>query len=116
MRPFGLVQEWLYRIPLPKLGIPRGLRYIRYLVLAVFVVGVPLYLRAKEHPLYFCSWWPVGTLEAAVPVGIARAFEHASPVSAFVTASPMYFQLAVQEFTLSPMMWVKLWVMAAVLA
>jgi len=114
--PFGLVQEWLHRIPLPKFSVPRRLGYARYAVLVIFVVGVPLYLRAKEHPLYFCSWCPVGTLEAAVPAGIAKATAGLKPTSAFVAASPTHFQLAVQEFAVSPMMWVKLGVLGAVLA
>lgn len=112
--PFGLIQEWLHKIPLLKLSMPRALGYVRYGVLAFFVVGVPLYLRAKEHPLYFCSWCPMGTLEAAVPAGLAKAFASSRPVSAFVAASPMHFQLAVQEFAMSAMMWVKLGVLGAV--
>ncbi len=72
---FGLVQELLYMIPTPKLEIrekiDRPLRYLKYLVLAVLVVGLPLFLRdgyGTGDP-YFCKYLcPVGTLEGGVPL------------------------------------------------
>jgi len=74
---FGLIQELLYRIPTPKVQVPeradRVLRKGKYLILAVFVVLLPLVLRdgmGVSFP-YFCKWiCPVGTLEGGIPLVI----------------------------------------------
>ncbi len=72
---FGLVQELLYKIPVPKLRIPgrvdRPLRYLKYLVLAVLVIGLPLVYRSDygAGEPFFCKYLcPVGTLEGGVPL------------------------------------------------
>ena len=72
---FGLVQELLYKIPTPKLRIPdrvdRPLRYLKYVVLAVLVVGLPLFYRSEYGAAvpFFCKYLcPVGTLEGGVPL------------------------------------------------
>lgn len=73
--PFGLIQDLLYRIPLPKLKIPRmidrGMRYIKYAVLCVFVIALPLLL-TNDYGIgspYFCEWiCPAGTLEGGIPL------------------------------------------------
>ena len=69
---FGLLQELLYKIPTPKLTVPekidRPLRKLKYLVLAVLVVGLPLLYRTKYGaglPFFCKSLCPTGTLEAA---------------------------------------------------
>jgi ferredoxin-type protein NapH len=113
--PFGLMQEWIYKLRAPKLSLPKALRFARYAVLAVFVFAVPLYYQAKEHPLYFCSWCPVGTLEAAIPDGLAKAGMGLKPVAAFLNASPAQFRMAVDAFSVGPMMWVKWGLLAVVL-
>ena len=72
---FGLIQELLYMIPVPKIEVPekidKPLRYLKYAVLAVLVVGLPLFLRdgyGTGDP-YFCKYLcPVGTLEGGVPL------------------------------------------------
>ncbi|MBR0481793.1 MAG: 4Fe-4S binding protein, partial [Firmicutes bacterium] len=72
---FGLIQELLYMIPTPKLEIPekidRPFRYLKYLVLAVLVVGLPLFFRdgyGIGDP-FFCKYLcPVGTLEGGIPL------------------------------------------------
>lgn len=72
---FGLIQELLYRIPVPKLSIPkkadRILRYLKYVVLVLFVVLFPIILRDEygvSFP-YFCKWLcPVGALEGGIPL------------------------------------------------
>ena len=72
---FGLLEELLYKIPTPKLHIPekidRPLRYLKYLVLAVLVIGLPLFYRddyGSGLP-FFCEFLcPVGTLEGGVPL------------------------------------------------
>lgn len=70
--PIGLLQELLYKIPTPK--IPKGswsrrLSIGKYVVLAVFVVGIPLYTLASRGVVVpgFCKWiCPAGTLEGGI--------------------------------------------------
>ena len=70
--PLGLLQELLHKIPTPKLRksrVTRGLTWLKYGVLAVFVLAIPLwYGLAKGLPLpAFCKYiCPAGTLEGAV--------------------------------------------------
>ncbi len=72
--PFGLLQELLYKLPLPKIKKSRATRllsYLKYAVLAVFVVCLPLYLGlAKGLPVpAFCKYiCPAGTLEGGLPL------------------------------------------------
>ncbi len=59
---FGLLQELLYKVPTPKLTVPekidRPLRKLKYLVLAVLVVGLPLLYRTKYGAglPFFCKY------------------------------------------------------------
>lgn len=69
--PAGLVQELLHKIPAPKLGkgrITRILSYIKYVILAVFVVIIPLIYALRNVPLpAFCKYiCPAGTLGGSV--------------------------------------------------
>ncbi|NLV85973.1 MAG: 4Fe-4S binding protein [Clostridiales bacterium] len=73
--PFGLVQDLLYKIPLPKIRvnprIDRPLRFLKYIVGAVFVVLLPLFLTNQfgTAPPYFCKLiCPAGILEGAFPL------------------------------------------------
>lgn len=73
--PFGLIQELLCRIPFPRAAIPekidRPLRKLKYAVLAVLVIGLPLLYRTEHGAGYpfFCKYvCPVGTLEAGIPL------------------------------------------------
>lgn len=69
--PFGFIQELLHKIPLPrkKLGRFRGdrvLRCLKYAVLAVLVIGLPLVL---DWTPAFCKYLcPAGTLEGGIPL------------------------------------------------
>jgi len=69
--PFGLFQELLHKIPSPKFDVPRGLRFIKYAVLALMVVVLPL-LAVDDFGLgspWFCKYLcPAGTLEAGLPL------------------------------------------------
>ena len=72
---FGLFQELLYTIPTPKISVPertdRILRYLKYAVLAVFVILLPYILRDELNisAPYFCKWiCPVGALEGGIPL------------------------------------------------
>ena len=69
--PVGLAQELLHKIPGPKLRksrITRILSGIKYVILAVFVVLIPLWNGLKSVPLpAFCKYiCPAGTLGGAV--------------------------------------------------
>ena len=71
--PFGMLQELLYHIPVPKIRksrITRVLSYLKYIVLVVFVIVIPLWSGLKNVPLpAFCKYiCPAGTLEGAGPL------------------------------------------------
>ena len=64
--PFGLIQELLYKIPSPKLKkskVTRKLSCLKYILLAVFVVILPLMFAYPGFCKYIC---PAGTLEAGI--------------------------------------------------
>lgn len=73
--PFGWIQELLHKIPFPqKIRSFRGdkqLRWLKYVVLAVFVIVLPLFLvdfLGQGKP-YFCKLiCPAGTLEGGIPM------------------------------------------------
>lgn len=48
--PFGFVQELLHLIPSPKFKIPKWARYIKYIILLVFVVIMPLFVANVHSP------------------------------------------------------------------
>jgi polyferredoxin len=65
--PFGLLQDLLYRLPGPKLRLPRRVGWLRYAVLAVTVVALPALLTGAMGygEAWFCRLLcPAGTLEA----------------------------------------------------
>ena len=70
--PLGLAQELLHKIPVPKIRKSRGTRilsWLKYVILAVFVVALPLWYGLREDlPLpAFCKYiCPAGTAEGAV--------------------------------------------------
>lgn len=69
--PVGLLQELLHKIPTPKLQksvITRVLSYLKYVILGIFVIIVPLWYAQQSYPLpAFCKYiCPAGTLEGAV--------------------------------------------------
>jgi len=69
--PAGLIQELLHKIPTPKLKkgrLTRTLSWLKYVILAVFVVCIPLWYALQKLPVpAFCKYiCPVGTGEGAV--------------------------------------------------
>ncbi len=69
--PFGLLQEALYKIPSPKIHIPRFMSYGRYVILVLFVFLLPLLVLDQYGfgQTWFCKWiCPAGTLEAGIPL------------------------------------------------
>lgn len=73
--PFGLVQDLLHKIPLPKFKVPKKpdhvLRFVKYAVLVILVVLLPMTVR-DEYGIgtpFFCKYvCPAGTLGAGVPL------------------------------------------------
>ncbi|MCR4564012.1 MAG: 4Fe-4S binding protein [Clostridiales bacterium] len=73
--PFGFIQDLLHKIPVKKIKVPkkadRVLRFLKYVVLLVFVILLPLLMTDKfglSAP-YFCKWiCPAGTLEGGIPL------------------------------------------------
>ncbi len=60
--PFGLIQDLLYKVPVPKLRLPRGVRWGRYAFLLGLVVLAPLITGAH----WFSRLCPMGALEGGV--------------------------------------------------
>lgn len=77
--PFGLVQDLLYKIPFPKkfknIYGHKILKYLRYVVLIVFVIVLPLTvvnLAGVGQP-WFCEYiCPSGTLFGGIPLVLAN--------------------------------------------
>ncbi|KUG02518.1 ferredoxin-type protein naph [hydrocarbon metagenome] len=69
--PFGLIQELLNKLPSPIWTIPRWAGYIKYLILIVFVLLLPMFFVNKVgmgDPT-FCKYiCPAGTLEGGIPL------------------------------------------------
>lgn len=69
--PFGLFQELLHKLPGPKRKLPRWCKYIKYAVLAVFVIALPI-LAVDSFGVgepAFCKYLcPAGTLEGGLPL------------------------------------------------
>lgn len=73
--PFGLLQDLLFKIPFVKklraLPGERFLRFIRYVILAVFVIILPMCIAdmVGVGDPWFCKYiCPVGTLEGGIPL------------------------------------------------
>jgi polyferredoxin len=83
--PFGFLQDLMYRIPSPKWKLPRAFGGLKYVLLVVLVIGLPLFLEggkmkgagdritgeapgAYDYCALVC---PAGTLEASVPMLIS---------------------------------------------
>lgn len=69
--PFGALQDLLYKIPSPKIEIPRLFSYFKYAVLLVTVFILPaMVVDAFGYgEVWFCKYLcPAGTLEAGIPL------------------------------------------------
>ncbi len=62
--PFGLFQELLYKIPSFKFRLPEWVKYIKYFVLVILTILLPLILLEP----WFCKFCPAGTIEAGIPL------------------------------------------------
>lgn len=73
--PFGLLQDWLHKIPSKKLSLPYWFTYTKYVLLAALVFMVPFFL--PNTPYTFCNFCPAGTLESTIPwafMGVSSGF------------------------------------------
>ena len=70
--PLGLIQELLHKIPTPKVrksGVTRALSYLKYVILVVFAVAIPLWYGVRHGKTLpgFCKYiCPAGTLEGGI--------------------------------------------------
>lgn len=67
--PFGLLQEFIHKLPSPKLKLPKIFTYIKYIILIVFVILLPIvatnYMGMGKPA--FCQYiCPAGTLEGGI--------------------------------------------------
>ena len=77
--PFGFIQDLLAKIPTKKIKIPgkidKVLRFLKYAILIVFVIFLPLLAR-DENGLsepWFCKYiCPAGSLEGGLPLVISN--------------------------------------------
>ena len=77
--PMGLLQDLLYKIKTPKRVVRfKYARYVKYLVLIVFVVLLPLVIRNELSGLgepWFCKYiCPSGTIFGAIPLLTVNEF------------------------------------------
>ena len=76
--PFGFVQDMLNKIPLKKKAknMPgdKYLRYLKYVVLALFVIILPYFAKGSlTGTPWFCKWiCPSGTLLGGIPLAISN--------------------------------------------
>jgi ferredoxin-type protein NapH len=81
--PFGLIQDLLHKIPffkkLDKFKGDRILRKLKYLILIIFVILMPLFIvdiMGQGFP-YFCKLiCPAGTLEGGIPLVLLNKAMH----------------------------------------
>lgn len=69
--PFGLFQELIHKIPSPKFKLWHWVKYVKYVILAVFVILLPIVVTnfmGMGKPA-FCQYiCPAGTLEGGIPL------------------------------------------------
>jgi ferredoxin-type protein NapH len=77
--PFGLLQDLLYKIPSPKLRIPRWARFGKYATLVILAMLIP-YITGVH---WFSRLCPAGSLEGAVPLKLLPPKTPLPPVGWF---------------------------------
>lgn len=69
--PFGLMQELIHKIPSPKRRLKKRFLYIKYFVLVVFVIILPVTVTnymGMGKPAFCQFICPAGTLEGGIPL------------------------------------------------
>lgn len=64
--PFGFLQDMMYKIPLPKLRLPRWAGYFKYVFLVLLVVLLPFLFKVE----WYSRLCPAGTLEGGIPLQV----------------------------------------------
>ena len=64
--PFGMLQDLMYKIPLPKWKMSNRLARFRYVIFVALVVIAPI----VTYEPWFCKLCPAGALEAGLPLVI----------------------------------------------
>lgn len=67
--PFGLIQEVIHLIPVPKLRLKKIFKYLKYVVLGILVILLPVAIADMTGlgKPWFCEYvCPAGTLEAGI--------------------------------------------------
>lgn len=64
--PFGFLQDLLYKIPTPKIGLPRWMRFGKYFALVVVAMMIP-YITGVHWYSRLC---PAGALEGTIPLKV----------------------------------------------
>ncbi len=70
--PFGLLQDLVYKVPLPKIHknrVTKILSYLKYIILLLFVIIIPIVKLVPGFCKYIC---PAGTIEAGIPLTITN--------------------------------------------
>ena len=88
--PFGLIQDLLHKIKTPKIRkspITRVLSYLKYVILAVFVVVLPLIYAMQSFPMpAFCKYiCPSGTL-----LGAGGLLSNENNINMFPVLGPLF--------------------------
>lgn len=74
--PFGMLQELLHKLPSPKFRLPKPFKYVKYGILSVFVIGMPVLVTnfmGMGQPAFCQYLCPAGTLEGGIPLLLANA-------------------------------------------
>lgn len=77
--PFGFIQDIFHKIPSPKIQIPEKMRLLKYGILTVLVVLLPLLTGVH----WFSRLCPAGSLEGAVPLLIWKPASGLPPLGLF---------------------------------
>jgi ferredoxin-type protein NapH len=79
--PFGLVQDWLHKIPSRKIVLPGWTSNIKYVVLLLMVFLFPFML-GESTWLSFCRICPAAALQVSIPGVITGGFSSISLATA----------------------------------
>lgn len=108
MCPFGLVQDLLNKIPVPKIKVPKAadkkMRLIKYGILFIVVMILPAVvssINGISEP-FFCKYLcPAGTLEAGIPLLLTNKSLRAAAGSLFVLKALLLAVFIISAMTIS---------------
>ena len=80
--PFGFLQDLLYKIPTPKLALPRWTRAVKYAVLLGMVFLLP-FLLGEQTAYSFCRICPASAVQVTLPNILRAGWGTLSPAVLF---------------------------------